>query len=55
MTDSSNLNCYGLPNAENNIDFVDKIYRSFGILKYAKKLDQQEGEELISNIKVGVD
>lgn len=42
-------------NAENNIDFVDKIYRSLGLLTYAKKLDQQEGEELISNIKVGVD
>ena len=35
-------------NAENNIDFVDKIYRSLGLLTYAKKLDQQEGEELIS-------
>ena len=42
-------------NAENNIEFVDKIYRSLGLLTYAKKLDQQEGEELISNIKVGVD
>ena len=33
----------------------DKIYRSLGLLTYAKKLDQQEGEELISNIKIGVD
>ena len=41
--------------ADNSVDFRDKIYRSLGILLYAKKIDQQEGEELISNIKLGVD
>ncbi len=41
--------------ADNSVDFRDKIYRSLGILLYAKKIDQQEGEELIYNIKLGVD
>lgn len=41
--------------AENSIDFKDKIFRSLGLFMYAKKINEQEGEDLISNIKLGVD
>ena len=41
--------------AENSIDIKDKIFRSLGIFLYAKKINEQEAEGLISNIKLGVD
>ena len=38
-----------------SISLEDKIYRDFGILSNAKKLNIEETKELLSNIKLGVD
>ena len=37
------------------IDFEDKLYRMFGNLVYAKKIDYNECSKLVSNVKLGVD
>ena len=38
-----------------SIDLEDKLYRDYGILSNARKLNLEESIELISNIKLGVD
>ena len=40
---------------KSTIDIEDEIYRDFGILSYAKKLNEEETVDLLSNIKLGVD
>lgn len=39
---------------KNNIDMIDEICRSYGILKYAKLLDSNEFYTHISNVRLGV-
>lgn len=39
---------------KNNISFEDEIYRSYGILKNARKLNLKEAMKLLSNVRVGV-
>lgn len=39
---------------QNNIDIIDEICRSYGILKYAKLLSAEEFYERISNVRFGV-
>ena len=39
---------------ENNPETVDRIYRAFGILKYARMLGSDELHELLSNIRIGI-
>lgn len=41
--------------AKNGIDLEDKIYRSYGILTNARKLDSDECSNLLSNVKLGTD
>ena len=41
--------------AENNKNLEDSIYRSFGILLYAKRMSLEESNKLISEVKLGVD
>ena len=41
--------------ANNNIELLDLVYRSLGILENCKKIDFEEAASLISNIKLGVD
>lgn len=41
--------------AEDSITFSDKIYRSYGILKYCKRISLDEVTEIMSYIKMGVD
>lgn len=41
--------------AKDDIAFEDLIYRSYGILKYSKKISSEEIRELLSNIKLGTD
>ncbi len=41
--------------AKNSIDLEDRIYRDFGVITNARKLDQQETLELLSSIKLGND
>lgn len=39
---------------ENNKDFIeDKLYRSYGILKYARSISSQEAKTLISDVLMG--
>ena len=38
-----------------NIDIIDKIYRSYGIIKYCKKINFKEAMEHLSNIWIGID
>ena len=40
---------------KNEIDFEDRIYRSYGILKYARKLTSQESLQLISDVRLGIE
>ena len=39
--------------ADTNGDTADKLWRSFGTLKYARKLDTAEAARLISNVRFG--
>lgn len=39
---------------ENNMDFIDKIYRSYGILKYSKKISNEEALKHLSNVWLGI-
>lgn len=39
---------------ENKIYFEDKVMRSFGILKYARRIDTREAEKHISVLRIGV-
>lgn len=41
--------------AKDDISFEDLIYRSYGILKYCKKISSEETRDLLSNIKLGTD
>ncbi len=41
--------------AKDDITFEDLIYRSYGILKYCKKISSEEMRSLLSNIKLGTD
>ena len=41
--------------AKDDVSFEDLIYRSYGILKYCKKISQDETRDLLSNIKLGTD
>lgn len=41
--------------AKDSIDLEDKIYRSYGILSNCRKISQEETEQLLSEIKIGVD
>lgn len=41
--------------AKDDITFEDLIYRSYGILKYCKKISSEETRTLLSNIKLGTD
>lgn len=41
--------------AKDDIAFEDLIYRSYGILKYCKKISTEETRNLLSNIKLGTD
>lgn len=40
---------------KNSIELEDKLYRDFGILTNARKLDEEETLELLSSVKLGVD
>ena len=40
-------------NPEGNGDTADKLWRSFGTLRYARKLDTAEAARLISNVRFG--
>ena len=37
------------------IELQDRVYRAFGILRYATKLNSEEAEDLLSDIKLGTD
>ena len=39
--------------SDKNGDTADKLWRSFGTLKYARKLDTAEAARLISNVRFG--
>ncbi len=41
--------------AKDTIDLEDTIYRSYGLLKYCKKISLEEAQKLISNVKMGTD
>lgn len=36
-------------------DYEDQIYRSYGILKYARKISNKEASRLLFNVKLGID
>ncbi len=40
---------------KDDVVFEDLIYRSYGILKYCKKISSEETRDLLSNIKLGTD
>ena len=40
---------------KNAIELEDKVYRSYGILKYASKLSSDECKKLLSDVKLGTD
>ena len=39
--------------ANSDYDFIDRIYRSYGILVNARKLDKNEAVSLLSNVRLG--
>ena len=41
--------------SKNKLELEDKVYRSFGILNYSKKISSKECNELLSDIKLGTD
>lgn len=41
--------------AKDSIDLDDIIYRSYGILKYSRKISFEEAQKMISNVKLGTD
>lgn len=40
---------------KNEIELADRIYRSFGVLVYSKKISSEEAKQLISDIRLGTD
>ena len=38
-----------------NIDIQDKVYRSYGILQYAKLISNEERMQLLSNVRFGLE
>lgn len=40
---------------EKNLDIIDKIYRSYGIIKYCKKIKFEDAINQLSNIWLGID
>ncbi|ADL11681.1 protein arginine kinase [Acetohalobium arabaticum] len=40
---------------ENKIELKDRIYRSYAVLKYARKISSKEAMKLLSDVKLGVD
>ncbi|MBO8126814.1 MAG: protein arginine kinase [Firmicutes bacterium] len=40
---------------ENKIEFEDQIYRAYGVLMYARRMDSSEALELLSRLKLGID
>ena len=40
---------------KNQIELADEIYRSYGILSFAKKISSEECRDLISKVKLGTD
>ncbi len=40
---------------DKNLDIIDKIYRSYGIIKYCKKINFEEAINHLSNIWLGLD
>lgn len=40
---------------KNAIELEDRVYRSYGILKYATKLSADECRKLLSDVKLGTD
>ena len=41
--------------SKNSLELEDKVYRSFGIISYAKKLSAEECRKLLSDVKLGTD
>lgn len=41
--------------AKDSIDLEDIVYRSYGILKYSRKISFEEAQKMISNVKLGTD
>ena len=41
--------------AKDSIDLEDTIYRSYGLLSNCRKIDLEEAQKLISNVKMGTD
>ena len=37
------------------IELENRVYRAFGIMRYATKIDSEEAEDLLSDIKLGTD
>jgi len=40
---------------KNRVELEDKVYRSFGILKYCKKISSKECNQLLSDVRLGTD
>lgn len=40
---------------KNEIELADRIYRSFGVLVYSKKISSEEAKQLISDVRLGTD
>lgn len=40
---------------KNEVELEDRIYRSFGILLYSRKISSKEAKQLISDIRLGTD
>lgn len=40
---------------KNEIELTDRIYRSFGVLVYSKKISSEEAKQLISDVRLGTD
>ena len=40
---------------KNEVELADRIYRSFGVLVYSKKISSEEAKQLISDVRLGTD
>lgn len=40
---------------KNEVELTDRIYRSFGVLVYSKKISSEEAKQLISDVRLGTD
>ncbi|MBM7624990.1 protein arginine kinase [Sporohalobacter salinus] len=40
---------------QNKVELTDRIYRSYGVLKYSRKISSKEAMKLLSDVKLGVD